>query len=107
MILRTSDLVGIPNFWNFVTNLPFLITGAIGLMAVKRSYVLPSIKLIYFLCLPAYPDRVGSAYYHYSPDNNSLVFDRIPMTIVFMALLTATITEFIDMKWGLVLLFRY
>lgn len=97
---------GIPNFWNVVSNLPFVFIGCAGFICVKRSEVLGSIKLVYFcLFTGVILTGFGSAYYHLQPDNNSLVFDRIPMTIVFMALLSATIAEFIDMRWGIALLF--
>lgn len=43
---------------------------------------------------------LGSAYYHYNPNNDSLIYDRIPMTIVFMSLLSATIAELIDTRLG-------
>ncbi len=35
----------------------------------------------------------GSAYYHLAPDNARLVWDRLPMTIGFMGLLTAMLGE--------------
>jgi hypothetical protein len=36
---------------------------------------------------------LGSAYYHWNPNNNTLLWDRVPMTIVFMSLLSATLAE--------------
>ena len=47
---------------------------------------------------------VGSAYYHLAPDNDSLVWDRLPIAIAIMALLSATITERVSVKTGLRLL---
>jgi hypothetical protein len=44
--------------------------------------------------------RFGSAWYHSAPDNGRLVYDRIPMTLVFMSLSSATVAEFIDRKTG-------
>jgi hypothetical protein len=46
----------------------------------------------------------GSAYYHVAPDNAHLVWDRIPMTIVFGALIAAVIAERISFRTGLLLL---
>jgi hypothetical protein len=43
----------------------------------------------------------GSAYYHLAPDNARLVWDRLPMTIVFMPLVAALIAERIGVKLGL------
>jgi hypothetical protein len=46
----------------------------------------------------------GSAYYHLAPDNARLVWDRLPMTIVFMSLVAAMIAERISVRVGLWLL---
>lgn len=43
----------------------------------------------------------GSAYYHLAPDNARLVWDRLPMTIVFMPLVAALIAERVNLKLGL------
>ncbi len=45
----------------------------------------------------------GSGYYHLGPDNARLVWDRIPILIVFMALLAAVIAERVTVSSGLVL----
>lgn len=47
---------------------------------------------------------VGSAYYHLAPDNARLVWDRLPMTLAFMAFCSATIAERIDVRAGIRLL---
>ena len=39
---------------------------------------------------------IGSGYYHLHPDNDGLVSDRVPMTLVFMFLMAATVGELID-----------
>jgi hypothetical protein len=52
----------------------------------------------------------GSAYYHFLPGNYTLVWDRLPMTIAFMALLSITFAEFMSariarlMLWPLLIL---
>ena|SRR5215471_144326 len=47
---------------------------------------------------------MGSCYYHLAPDNDRLVWDRLPMTVVFMALVAAMIIERISVPIGLALL---
>jgi hypothetical protein len=47
---------------------------------------------------------IGSSYYHLAPDNGRLVWDRLPMTIVFMALVAAMVMERISLPTGLALL---
>ena len=40
----------------------------------------------------------GSAYYHLAPDNARLVWDRLPMTVGFMGLLTAILAERVSVR---------
>jgi hypothetical protein len=82
--------LGIPNFGDVVSNVPFGVIGICGLLFLLRSspsqlkrrfldsrerwpYVLVFIGLL----LTAF----GSSYYHLSPNNARLVWDRLPMTI--------------------------
>ena len=46
----------------------------------------------------------GSAYYHFAPDDTRLVWDRLPMSFAFTALLAATVSERIRLTAGLRLL---
>ena len=97
----TRTLAGIPNFANVISNLPFVIVGLIGLLSVKRSAAPRNIAVIYiFLFAGIILTGFGSAYYHRYPDNNTLVFDRLPMTIVFMSLLAAVAGESIGAGIG-------
>jgi hypothetical protein len=99
---------GVPNFWNVVSNLPFLLVAMWGVRAfestaaftekwerVAYGVLLGGVALVAF----------GSAYYHAWPDNATLFWDRLPMTIVFMALLASTIGERVSMPVGRLLLF--
>jgi hypothetical protein len=76
---------GIPNFWNVASNLPFALVGMLGLWKLRRTVdrVLFSGVLLTFF---------GSAYYHLAPSDARLVWDRLPMTLVFMALLTCVVS---------------
>lgn len=97
--------LGIPNFGNVASNLPFLIVGIIGLLLTWKASVTSSIRLIYtILFIGVLLTGLGSGYYHSDPNNNTLVWDRIPMTIVFMSLLSATVAELISKRWGIQLL---
>lgn len=100
----TRKLIGIPNGLNVLSNLPFVIVGLIGLASLRKD----RLAMIYLALFSGILlTGVGSAYYHYHPDNDSLVYDRIPMTIVFTSFLAATIAERISMKWGARLLFSF
>lgn len=101
---------GIANFNDVVSNLPFAIVGIWGwvFLASKSSrtqFIQHRERWPYFLMfLGLLWTAFGSAYYHLAPDNARLVWDRLPMTIVFMPLLAAMIMERLDVTWGLRLL---
>jgi hypothetical protein len=46
----------------------------------------------------------GSSYYHWSPNDGTLFWDRLPMALVFMAILASTVEERVNAKAGAVLL---
>ncbi len=99
-------LAGIPHALNVLSNVPFAIVGAMGLAATfgrgagRRGPVRdpwerwPYAALFAGVALTA----IGSSYYHLAPDNARLVWDRLPMTIGFMGLLTAVMAERIDVR---------
>jgi ceramidase len=92
---------GISNFFNVVTNFPFILTGSIGLYSVAKSSSRLAIRITYgVLFIGVVLTGFGSAFYHLEPNNNTLVWDRYPMTIVFMALLSATIYEVWSPRMG-------
>ncbi|TAL04234.1 MAG: hypothetical protein EPO08_02300 [Rhodospirillaceae bacterium] len=86
---------GIPNAANVITNLGFALVGISGLWSLyftnagrsfrTRTWALP--YAVFFLGVGLVAP--GSATYHWSPDNNSLLWDRLPMSVAFMALLDA------------------
>ena len=77
-------LFGIPNFWNVISNAPFAIVGAIGLARLRDR---ASRMMFAGIFLTAF----GSAYYHWSPNDSTLVWDRLPMTMVFMTIFAIVI----------------
>ena len=46
----------------------------------------------------------GSAYYHWNPSNGTLFWDRLPMALTFMAILTVAAEERVSTKTGAILL---
>ena len=101
-------LLGVPNFLNVVSNLPFLAVGIAGLLFLARPvfrecFLAQSERpayLTFFLAIAL--TCFGSAYYHLAPSNERLVWDRLPMSIAFMSLLAAIIGERIDAKAGVI-----
>ncbi len=95
-------LLGILNFWNVVTNIPFVLVGIFGLARLSRVVALRSGYLI--VCVGIVLVAVGSSYYHYAPSTKSLVWDRLPMTIVFMVLFSAIIEDRVSSRAGKIFL---
>jgi hypothetical protein len=89
----TRTLLGVPSFANVASNLAFLIVGALGLHLCLTRGVNGAARswLVFFAGASAI--AFGSAYYHWTPDDAALTWDRLPMTIVFMALLCALVSE--------------
>jgi hypothetical protein len=94
-------LAGIPNALNVLSNIPFLTAGWFGLAAMRGSGTPMEAwhrgayaALFGGTALTGF----GSAYYHLAPDNARLVWDRLPMTIGFMGLLTAMIGERVSVR---------
>jgi hypothetical protein len=92
------ELFGIPNFWNVVSNLPFVAVGAVGLLQFHRDAT--TIVLFAGIFLTGF----GSSYYHLDPNDSTLFWDRLPMTICFAAILSAVVEERVDAKAGTMLL---
>jgi hypothetical protein len=100
----TRTLLGVPNFWNVASNALFPVLGLWGLARVLRGSIDPLAAMqrrawiVFFL--GAIAVGFGSGYYHLHPDNASLVWDRLPMTLAFMGLFAALVGEHLDVSWG-------
>jgi hypothetical protein len=100
------EWLGIPHFGDVASNLPFAIFGLWGLLFTldKTKFFDPRERWFYFVMFSALILTAwGSAYYHLAPDNARLVWDRLPIMIVFMALLSAVIAERVSVNTGLAL----
>lgn len=100
-------LLGIANFWNVVSNLPFLLVGAWGVAYVMRhghAVCLPGLELAYIVFFSGvFLTAFGSAYYHLTPANDPLAWDRLPMTIGFAGLFAVIVGEYLSPRVGRVL----
>lgn len=90
-----DTILGIPNFWNVISNLPFLFIGILGLKKLANYGIAYSVFFVGIIMV-----AFGSGYYHLYPDSNTLVWDRLPMTVAFTALISALISEFINVNKG-------
>ncbi len=102
-------MLGIPNFWNVASNAPFLPFGIWGILALRKArFHEPREARAYAVAFAATVlVGLGSSYYHWHPDNHTLFWDRLPMTLVFMALLSAAIAERVHARIGAALLFPF
>lgn len=102
------SVLGVENFLDVASNLGFLLAGVIGLWVTLRPRTVferqserwPYAVVFAGVILTA----IGSSYYHLDPDNERLFWDRLPMTIAFMALVSAQIVDRIQPRAGLALL---
>ena len=99
-------LLGIPNFLNVISNLPFLFVGAWGVWYVASARSAEGLRdsterwmyLVFFAAVTL--TGIGSAYYHWEPNNETLVWDRLPIAITFMALFAAILAERVGRRIG-------
>lgn len=99
-------LLGVPNFWNVISNLPFAVCGFMGLFLLVSQTATQSFEfayerwtyILFFSALVL--TCAGSSYYHLHPDNDTLVWDRLPMSIGFMAILAAVMAERVEISLG-------
>ncbi|KAF0241752.1 MAG: hypothetical protein FD180_4281 [Planctomycetota bacterium] len=108
---------GIPNFGDVMSNLPFCVVGAAALLWLSKHC-----ERVGFgkACLTYHEYRswvlvfsgvfltgLGSGYYHWAPDTPSLFWDRLPMTVSFMALLGVQMMERISVRGGSMLIIPF
>jgi len=98
-------MINIPNFYNVLSSLPFVIIGIMGMRLValgRASGGLVELQAVYMTFFAGvFLTGFGSVYYHYHPDNQTLLWDRLPMTIAFMALFSAIVGENISSQLAL------
>ena len=87
----------IPNTQDVLSNIFFILVGFLGIKEILRSKNQQMTSWIAFFAsiMLVAP---GSAYYHWSPDNFTLIWDRLPMSLGFMALFMIMISEHISVK---------
>lgn len=109
---ETRTVLGIPHFNDVVSNLAFLAVGVLGLAWLLRNRHHPHVFFVHSLEFLPYTIvfasiilvAIGSAYYHWEPTHQRLYWDRLAMTVAFMAIFAAIIGERIHHRAGLVAL---
>lgn len=97
-------LHSIKNFWNVASNIPFVLFGLIGLYKTSQTLPNGSLKKLQHAYTLFFTSAVlvgfGSSYYHLNPSTDTLLWDRLPMTIIFMAFFSIIISEYISLNAG-------
>jgi len=99
---------GVANALDVLSNAAFALAGLAGLWIALRPRTAfeqvgerwPYAVFFAGVLLTA----LGSGWYHLAPDNERLFWDRLPMTIAFMALIAAQVGDRIDPRAGRALL---
>ncbi len=75
----------VPNFQNVVSNFIFLFASLYGTLRIDFKKIQRNEK-IYLITLVSgvFLTSLGSAYYHYSPNTETLFWDRLPMSFGFI-----------------------
>jgi hypothetical protein len=101
-------MLGVANFLDVVSNGAFLLVGVAGLVVAflpRTRFATGAERVLYgVFFVGMILTAAGSAYYHLAPDNETLFWDRLPMTISFMALVAAQVAERISLRAGVILL---
>lgn len=99
---------GIANFLDVMSNAAFLVVGLWGLFIIARgrgAFEYPAERWPYVtFFIGVTLTAAGSGYYHLAPDNMTLFWDRLPMTIAFMGLVASQIVDRVSVRAGLWLL---
>ena len=99
---------GIPNTLDVLSNIPFMIIGAWGILFTgkllkKKLSNAPALHyLVFFSGIML--TGLGSAYYHYAPSNETLFWDRLAITIAFTGFFCSVLSEMISSRASLVLI---
>jgi hypothetical protein len=100
-------MLGVANFLDVTSNAAFLLVGVAGIVVAllpRTRLVTGAERLLYVVFFVGMVLTAGgSAYYHLAPDNETLFWDRLPMTISFMALVAAQVAERISLRAGVIL----
>lgn len=99
-------ILGIPYALNVLSNIAFFIPGLIGLGLIAanthpQAFIYPMEKLAFLaVFIGAILASLGSGYYHLQPDNQTLLWDRIPLTIIQGGILSIVLADRISTRVG-------
>ncbi|KAA3614421.1 MAG: alkaline phytoceramidase [Planctomycetota bacterium] len=91
---------GIPHAGDVLSNLPFLLIGSWALWRLKSGAMVLENRM-HAVAVAGFFGGVfaiglGSAWYHWRPTTETLLWDRLPMAVAFMSMFSAVLGE----RWG-------
>lgn len=89
----TRSWLGIPNYMNVLTNLMFLVPGILGLRHCCSRNIPGAVWSWRAFFFGSFLVAFGSGYYHWHPEDWTLLWDRLPMTICFTGLFSILLCE--------------
>ena len=101
MFADQRTILSIQHFCNVLSNIPFLVFGLLGMFFIFKKYNNINLNLNNFVFyLGIFLTGIGSMYYHHQPCSQTLLWDRLPMTISFMAFFSIIIGDCICIATG-------
>ncbi|MBK6722895.1 MAG: hypothetical protein IPG58_06320 [Acidobacteria bacterium] len=99
----SRPFLSVPNFGDVASNLAFLIVGVAGLWLCMRKDLgsLRNAWVVMFAGIALV--GIASSYYHWTPNDRTLVWDRMTLTVGFMGLFVALLGEYITERFRFLL----
>lgn len=91
----SRTMLGVPNALDVVSNLAFVAVGLAGLYVTLRNRTQSSHQRWALAALfgGLFLIGLGSGYYHLAPDNQRLLWDRLPMTLAMAGLMSLLLAD--------------
>jgi hypothetical protein len=90
------------NFFDVISNIAFLVFGILGIIKAQKFKTYKYSWMVFLVGVVLVAP--GSAFYHWNPNNFTLIWDRLPMTIGFMGIFTAIVCEVFKFKQEVLIL---
>ncbi len=97
----------IPNTFDVLSNIALAVAGLLGIIAAVKRLRSQKFNASIFQYLiffgGVFLTGFGSLYYHLSPTNQTLIWDRLPITILSIGFFCSVVSEMVSPKAALVL----
>ena len=87
----TRSLCGVHHFGDVLSNMSFILVGIYGIYSLIKND--NNDINMWLIALGSMLVGLGSSYYHLNPNNNTLLWDRLPMSIVFSGIFMYAMAE--------------